>query len=126
VAVIETGDPAVFVRAKLAGVCTPGVDAVTMYDPAVPFAVNIAEVATPDEFVTAVVDPPAKVPLAPDAGAVKVTTTPFTGLPPASVTVAVSRFPKDVLTAVLCPDPPVAAMAAAGPAVLVIVKLAGV
>ncbi|HVM76126.1 MAG TPA: hypothetical protein VMT75_10815 [Candidatus Saccharimonadales bacterium] len=40
-----------------------------------------ADVATPLELVVAVLTPPAKVPLAPDEGAVKVTTTLPTGFP---------------------------------------------
>jgi hypothetical protein len=79
--------PAVFVRLYVA-VPVPGVVAVTLYDPATVFAVNTAAVATPLVFVVAVFTPPANVPLAPDPGAVNVTTTPFTGLPKASVTVA--------------------------------------
>jgi hypothetical protein len=90
VAVILPAPPDVFVRLYVA-VPVPGVVAVTLYEPAVLFAVNTAAVATPLVFVVAVFTPPANVPLAPDPGAVNVTTTPPTGLPKASVTVA-SRF----------------------------------
>jgi hypothetical protein len=79
--------PEVFVRLYVA-VPVPGAVAVTLYDPGIPFAVNTAAVATPLAFVVAVFTPPANVPLAPDPGAVNVTTTPFTGLPYPSVTVA--------------------------------------
>jgi hypothetical protein len=65
-------------------------------------------------------------PLAPDAGAVKVTTRSGTGLPPLSRTVATSRFANGWPAGVLCPDPLVAAIEAGGPAVFVSAKLAGV
>lgn len=64
-------------------------------------AVNVAEVATPRALVVAVFTPPANVPLAPLAGAVKVTTTPLTGLLPASVTVTTKGAAKAVLMAAL-------------------------
>ena len=55
----------------------------------VELAVNTPDVAIPEPFVAAVSLPPAaNVPLAPVAGAAKVTVTPLTGLPPASFTVA--------------------------------------
>jgi hypothetical protein len=92
--------PVVFVRLYVA-VPVPGVAAVTLYEPGVPFAVNTTAVATPPVLVVAVFTPPANVPLAPDPGAVNVTTTPPTGLPKASVTAA-SRFTgKAVPTVVL-------------------------
>jgi len=126
VAVIEAGVDAVLVSEKLAGVATPGAEAVTVNGPAVPLAVNTAEVATPEALVTAVFTPPANVPLAPLPGAVNVTVTPLTGLPPESVTVATNGAAKAVLMVVVCPDPLVAAMDAAGPAVFVNAKFAGV
>jgi hypothetical protein len=64
-------------------------------------AVNTADVATPLAFVVAVFTPPAKVPLAPAAGGVNVTTTPLTGLFPASVTVAASGAANAVLIVAL-------------------------
>jgi hypothetical protein len=64
-----------------------------------------------------------KMPLAPPAGAVNVTVTPLTGLPPA-VTVATRGLAKAELIAAFCPDPLVAAMVVAGAAVLVSAKLA--
>jgi hypothetical protein len=76
----------------------------------VPFAVKIADVATPDALVMALFTPPAKLPLAPDAGAVKVTVTPLTGLPLPSFTVATSGSAKGVLAPAVCPDPLVAVM----------------
>jgi hypothetical protein len=88
--------------------------------------VNVAEVATPLALVVAVFTPPAKVPLAPVAGAVNVTTTPFTGFEPPSSTVATSGAAKAVPTGALCGVPLVAAIDAAAPAVFVRLKLAGV
>src|SRR5579864_2573822 len=88
------------------------------------FAVNATEVARPLLFVVAVFTPPAKVPLAPLAGAVKVTVTPATGLLAESVTVTTSGAENVVRTAVLWPLPVVAAMLAIGFAVLVSAKFA--
>jgi hypothetical protein len=70
------------VRLKLTAV-RAGALAVTEYVPLVVFAVKTGEIASPLEFddTWAVVEPPAKVPLAPVVGAVKVTVTPETGLP---------------------------------------------
>ena len=99
------GGGAGFVNEKFADVA-PVALATTLYGPpAVALAVNVADVATPLAFVVAVFSPPAKVPLAPLVGAVNVTTTPLTGLFPASVTVATKGAPKAVLIAALCPDP---------------------
>ena len=78
-------------------------------------AVNVAEVATPLLLVVAVFTPPAKLPLAPVAGAVKVTVTPCTGLPPLSFTVATSGAANAVLMAALCGVPLVAVIDAAVP-----------
>ena len=75
--------------------------AVTVYGPAALLAVNVGAVATPCEFVVAVFSP-ANVPLAPLAGAVKVTDAPLTRKPLASFTVACSGA-KAVLIATLCP-----------------------
>jgi len=63
--------------------------------------VKVAEVATPLALVVAVFTPPANVPLAPLPGAVNVTTTPLTGLFPASVTLATRGAAKAVLTVAL-------------------------
>jgi hypothetical protein len=57
----------------------------------------------------AVLEGPGNVPLAPAAGAVKVTDTPFIGLPD-SVTVACNAVAKAVPTVVLCVVPAVAAI----------------
>ena len=84
------------------------------------------EVATPLELVTAVVTPPAKLPLAPEAGATNVTVTPLTGLCPLSFTVTCSVEANAVLIGALCGVPAVAATDAATPAVFVRAKLAGV
>jgi hypothetical protein len=106
--------PAVFVRLKLAGVVAPVAVAVTEYAPAAVFAVNTCEVATPLELVVSVSVAPgvevANVPLAPVAGAVKVTLTPLDGVP-FSVTVAASGFANATPTAALCPPPLVAVIA---------------
>ncbi len=73
---------------------------------------KICEVAWPFAPVTSVsvaaggVVP--NVPLAPEAGAVKVTETPLTGTPP-FVTVATNGLANAVLTVALCPPPLVAA-----------------
>jgi hypothetical protein len=126
VAVTLAAAPALFVSAKFADVA-PLALATTLYGPpAVALAVNVAEVATPLAFVVAVFTPPANVPLAPDAGGVNVTTTPLTGLFPASVTVATSGAAKAVLIVALCGVPLVAVTFAAGPAVLVKAKFADV
>ena len=66
-----------------------------------------------------------KVPLAPDEGAVKVTTTPDTGLPPESFTVATNGEANAVLRPADCPPPLVAVIADAGPAMLVSENAAG-
>src|SRR5690242_21918958 len=93
-----------FVSEKFAEVA-PGTLATTLYGPpAVPFAVNVVDVATPLALLTAVFVP-VNVPLAPLGGAVNVTTTPLTGLFPASVTVATKGAPNAVLIVALCPDP---------------------
>ncbi len=90
-------------------------------------AVKAGAVATPLALVVAVaVAEPPKVPLAPPAGAVKVTVAPLTGLPPASFTVACSAVANTVLTAALWGVPALAAMLAAAPALLVRLKLADV
>src|SRR5579863_3759358 len=75
-------------------------------------------------MAVAVVPLPEKLPLAPNSGAEKVTVTPLTGFPPASLTVATSGEAKAVLTAVPWPLPLVAVMEAAAPAVFVREKLA--
>ena len=80
----------VFVNWKTAGLGTPDTMADTVNEPTVPLAVKSGEVATPAALVVAVtvVWPPAKTPLGPLTGALKVTVTPDTGLLPASATVA--------------------------------------
>jgi hypothetical protein len=65
------------------------------------------------------------VPLAPLLGAVNVTFTVLTRLPLASFTVAWSAVAKAVPVVALCGVPPVAAMLAGGPGLLVKLKLAG-
>jgi hypothetical protein len=60
-----------------------------------------------------------RIALAPDDGTEKVTVTPETGLPPASVTVTCSGAAKPLEIAVDCGVPPVGAIFAAGPFVFV-------
>jgi hypothetical protein len=117
----------VFVKAKEAGADAPLTVAFTVYDPAVALAVKAGEVATPEAFVftVAVVPPPAKVPLAPEAGALNVTLAAETKLPPASFTVATSGLLKAVLIRALWPLPDVAVMVPGVPAVFVNAKEAG-
>jgi hypothetical protein len=78
------------------------------------FAVNADAVATPLLLVIAVVVavPLAKVPLAPLAGAVKVTVTLATTFPETSFTVACSAIAKAVEIVADCPLPVVAAIEA--------------
>jgi hypothetical protein len=87
--------------------------------PAVEFAVNTGEVATPLELVVAVFTPPAKLPLAPDEGAVNVTVTPLAG-DPFVVTVATSGAANAVPTVALCGVPLVAAIDTTGVVVVVL------
>ena len=70
--------------------------------------------------------PPANVPLAPLPGDVNVTTTPLTGLFPASVTVATSGAANAVLIVALCPEPLVTATFAGGAPTFVNAKFAEV
>jgi hypothetical protein len=102
-AVIEPGAPTMLVSKKLTAV-KPVAEAVTLYGPpAVAFAVNDAE-ATPDAFVaTEIVEVMLlNTPDAPDPGAVNVTFTPGTALPPASFTVTARAFANAVLTVADC------------------------
>jgi hypothetical protein len=87
-------------------------------------AVKGGDAATPEVLVSrvAVIPPPAKVPLAPEAGALNVTLTPETGLPLASFTVTTNGLLKAWVTGALCPPPEVAVMVEAGPAVFVMAK----
>jgi hypothetical protein len=84
-------------------------------------AVKVGEVATPEALVctVATVPLPAKVPLAPVAGAVNVTLTPEIGLLFASVTVATNALRKAWPTCALWPPPDVAVIVAGEPAVFV-------
>ena len=89
-------------------------------------AVKTGEVATPEELVCAVTvaPPPANAPLAPEPGAVKVTVTFETGLPPESFTVTTSGVLKAVRTCAFWPLPDVVVMLAGAPAVFVKAKAA--
>jgi hypothetical protein len=73
----------------------------------------------------AAADPP-KLPLAPLPGAVNVTVTPLTALPPESFTVACKAVAKAAPSVALCGVPAVAVIPDAAPAVLVRLKFAGV
>jgi hypothetical protein len=70
-------------------------------------------------MIAAVVPLPANMPLAPEAGALKVMLTPETGLPLASFTMATNGLLKAVLMTVLWPPPDAAVMVAGAPAVFV-------
>jgi hypothetical protein len=84
--------------------------ALTEYLPDTVFAVNTGEVAKPCALVMAVLPEQANVPLAPVPGALKVTTTPETGLPPESRTVAASGWANGFVTTAVCGVPLVVAM----------------
>jgi hypothetical protein len=116
VAAIDAGGPEVFVRLKLVAAVTPATLAVTTSAPIVPFAVNVDDVATPVASVVSVSVfdvVVANVPLAPVAGAVKITNAPLTGDPPI-VTVATNGAENAVLSAAVCGVPLVAAIASDG------------
>ena len=121
--------PAVLVRLKRAGAATPGALAATLYPPVTEFALKMGLVAVPPATVraVAVAPPPTNVPLAPLAGAAKVTLTPSaTGLPLLSLTRAVKGAVKALPTATRCGVPVVATMPPGGPGRFVIVNVAGV
>jgi hypothetical protein len=94
VAAMEDGGPGVTVRRKAAWPAAPGAEADTVKVPVVALAVKAADVATPAAVVTAEFVPPAKLPLAPEAGATKVTVMPLNRLLKASRTVTTSGEPK--------------------------------
>jgi hypothetical protein len=115
VAEIEAAGPAVLVRVNAAE--KSSADATTWYVPALALAVSDEANTAPAASVTPlVVSPPAKAPLGPVDGAAKVTLTPGTGLPAASLTTAWSVAAKVVKTVVLCGVPAIAVMLAAAPA----------
>src|SRR5438093_1313504 len=70
----------------------------------------------PDALVVAVLAPPENVPLAPLPGAANVTSTPLTGLPKESLTVAWNAVANAVFTVAFCGVPAVAAILAGVPA----------
>ena len=84
-------------------------------------AVNVEAEARPLPLVVAVVVmvPFANVPLAPLAGAVKVTTTPLSGFPPLSLTSACKFVANAAVTVALWFDPALAVTEAGGPDKLV-------
>ena len=90
-----------------------------------PLAVKACEVATPEAFVVAVFMPPAKLTLGPEAGGVNVTTTPLTGLLPASDTSTTNGAPNAVFTFALCGVPLTTLTVAGAPTVFVSTKFAG-
>src|SRR5438046_2523356 len=109
-----------FVSEKFAGVSSPCTLAVTVYCLLTPLsAVEVGELAAFMRLLFPSFTPPAKLPLAPVPGAVNVTVTLATGLPPASFTVATSGAANAVLIVALCGVPLVAVMLAAAPAVFV-------
>ena len=88
---------------------------------------NVDDVATPLALVVSVsleVEFDANAPLAPVGGAVKVTDTPLTGFWLLSTTVATKGASNAVLIVASCRDPLVAVIDAAGPELLVRLKLA--
>jgi hypothetical protein len=91
VAAMDAAGPDVFVRRKLTDAVTPATEATTVSAPIIPLAVNGDDVTTPLELVVSVsvLVPFENIPLAPVAGAVKVTNAPLTGVLPI-VTVATS------------------------------------
>jgi hypothetical protein len=101
--------PAVFVSENEAEGVTPDTEAVTANEPAVLFAVKVGAVPRPLVLVITVVVPegvaPANVPEAPEAGAVKVTVTPESPFPAASVTLAASAVENAVDTVAVWPEP---------------------
>ena len=113
--------PGEFVSLKLA-LLAPVAPALTVYDPATVFAVKVVEVACPLLALVAVVVVVelAKVPDAPLDGAVKVTVTPGTAFPWASLTIATSWLENAALTVADCPEPETTVTALAGPYVSVI------
>ena len=121
--------PCVFVREYDAGVPSGPVVrfAVTLYVPTVVMAVNTGAVAMPLAFVVAVAvrTPPVKVPEGPEAGAVKVTEMPPTGLLPASVTFACRLVAKAVFPTAFCPPPAAATMLVGTLAMFVSANVAG-
>lgn len=115
VAVMDAAGPDEFVRLKLTVEITPPTEAVTVSAPIIPLAVYVLEVAVPVESVVSVsvVVPPSKVPLAPVAGAVKVTNAPLKGVLP-NMTFATSGAANAVLTAAVCADPLATAIVSVG------------
>ena len=106
-----------FVSEKAAGPAAPITDAVTAKAPAVPFAVSRGAVAIPLLSV-ATVGVPLNMPLGPEAGAVKVTVAPPTGMLAISSTCACSRVGNGVETVVDCGVPAFAVMVAGAPGVI--------
>jgi hypothetical protein len=105
-----------FVSEKIALLATPATLAVTLYDPTVPFAVKAGAVPTPKLSVAtvAVMEPPKKVPLAPEPGAAKNTVTLGTTLPRESRTVTCKGLENAVLIVALWLPPAVTAIEAGG------------
>ncbi|HEY1754037.1 MAG TPA: hypothetical protein VGG72_01480 [Bryobacteraceae bacterium] len=120
-------DSAKLVSVKLTPV-KPAAEAVTLYVPKIGLAVKGAA-ATPELFVatTIVVAELLNNPLGPLDGAVKVTLTPATGVPPELFTITAGGVPKAVLTVVASGDVPVSEVIVLGiPAVFVSEKFTAV
>src|SRR5438309_267337 len=97
--------PGVLVRENVAAEPTPATVALTVYAPAIPLAVNTADVAIPEAPVTAVLVPPAKVPLGPEPGAENVTVIPLRTVPLESLTIAERGAENAVLIVADCGVP---------------------
>jgi hypothetical protein len=121
VAVMAAGAPGMLVRENGVVVTTavPVTVAVTVNVPAILLAVSTVEVATPDVLVVdmALANEPVATVVDPADEGVKVTDTPATGLPLASLTVACSGW-NPVLTAAVWGLPPDTVIDAGGPALL--------
>ena len=101
-----------FVRAKLAA--NDVTLATTVYVPPVPLAVKAGAAAMPELLVSTLtlITPPANVPEAPLAGAVKVTPTPWTGLPEPPLAKTLNAVENAVFAKVFCDVPDCTARAA--------------
>jgi hypothetical protein len=102
---MAAGGPGVFVRENAVVAVVPGKAAITWYLPALLLVVKIADVTIPWALLTPLAAPLGKLPPGPEAGGLKVTTTPETGFPPASATLTTNGAAKGVEIAVLCPEP---------------------
>ena len=120
--VMNFGLPAVAVALMVTGlpVRTPEVAVIVLVTAAVP-RVQLPTVAIPEAFVTG--DPPVRPP--PPAVTAKVTETPDTGLPWASVTSTDGAMARVAPTVSACPPPALSAMILAAPCVAIALKVTG-